>query len=1024
MIRISLMSGVLPSRGILAMALAIFFSRWQGERLLEVGKALEGEISGGESHFYLISAGADQYLRLSVGGKSVEAVLFGPDGMELAGPIGGMLEAVTKVAGQHRLQLRAGQGTARQRYEIKLEEMREATDRDKKQVAAAAAFAQGERLLEQGTSESLRAALEKFQEALPLWRELGDAGKEGATLDSIGWINDLLGDKQKAIQYYEQALPLRRAANDLRGQMLTLQGMGLAYTALGQIERALNSHKEALQIAERLGDKSAQSSGFNNIGGVYWTIDEHQKALEYYERGLELAEGAKDLQATLLNNIGSVYRRLGDAEKALSYHTRALEISRQMNNRRGQAIYLNNTGLVYHRLLGDLEKALEYYKQSLELRRAIADLAGEAYTLNNISDVYFQLGRTSEAMESYARTLEIWKEVSSPHGEAETLNGIAEVYYRIGDRQGARDHFGRALSVSREVGFADFAGMALYGLARLDRDEGNLAGALAHIEAAINLIESQRARVISPDLRAKYLALTRQYYEFHIGLLARMGNYDRAFESSEQSRARSLLDMLIESHVDIRSGVDAPLLERERSLQEQINARARELIGANRERALSIRKALDVLTAELEEVRAQIRVRSPKYAVLTQPRPLGLKQVQRLLDSQTMLLEYSLADEFSFLWAVTADSVATYRLPGRAQIEEAARRVYELMVARNKRVKFETARERLARIARADSQYPGAARALSRMILGPIAGALGKKRLVIVAEGALQYIPFAALPEPTSGLPLINRHEIVSLPSASALALLRQQEPKPKRRKVVAVLADPVFSSYDARLKSARALAHGGSLISAELRRSAIETESEETPAAFERLPFARREAEAILALVPEGKKLAALDFAASRERAMSPELEQYKILHFATHGLLNSRHPELSGLVLSLVNERGEPQDGFLRAHQIYNLKLLADLVVLSSCKTALGKEIRGEGLVGLTRGFMYAGANKVVASLWDVNDMATSELMRHFYEGMLRRGLKPASALRAAQIAISRQRRWRPPYYWAAFILQGDWN
>ena len=190
------------------------------------------------------------------------------------------------------------------------------------------------------------------------------------------------------------------------------------------------------------------------------------------------------------------------------------------------------------------------------------------------------------------------------------------------------------------------------------------------------------------------------------------------------------------------------------------------------------------------------------------------------------------------------------------------------------------------------------------------------------------------------------------------------------------------------------------------------------------RLPFSRREAEAIRQVSPKGEVSVALDFRASREVAASPDLSQYRIVHFASHALLDSENPELSGIVLSLVDERGDPKDGFLRLHDIYNLNLPADLVVLSGCQTALGKQVKGEGLVGLIRGFMYAGAARVVASLWNVDDAATAELMSRFYRNMFLRGLRPAAALHSAQMEMAAQKRWRDPYYWASFQLQGEWK
>jgi CHAT domain-containing protein len=320
--------------------------------------------------------------------------------------------------------------------------------------------------------------------------------------------------------------------------------------------------------------------------------------------------------------------------------------------------------------------------------------------------------------------------------------------------------------------------------------------------------------------------------------------------------------------------------------------------------------------------------------------------------------------------------------------------------------------------------------------------------LLIVAEGALQYIPFGALPKPvtrdswfvnrrsnhesrvTNHEPLILDHEVVMLPSASVLGVLRRElSGRQPAAKTVAILADPVFESDDFRVKKAptkaekqtekppaTSLPAPGLLPDGDRMMDAFGLET------LERLWFTRYEAEWIADFVPPAGRLKALGFAANRTTATSPDLSQYRIVHFATHGFLNSEHPELSGVVFSLVDEQGQPQDGFLRLHEVYNLKLNADLVVLSACRTALGKDVKGEGLIGLTRGFMYAGAASVVASLWKVEDKATAKLMRRFYQKMLVEGRRPAAALRAAQVAMWQEKK--APYYWAAFVLQGEWK
>jgi CHAT domain-containing protein len=353
-----------------------------------------------------------------------------------------------------------------------------------------------------------------------------------------------------------------------------------------------------------------------------------------------------------------------------------------------------------------------------------------------------------------------------------------------------------------------------------------------------------------------------------------------------------------------------------------------------------------------------------------------------------------------------------------------------------------------ARVKEAEESYWTKAAELSRMLLGPVASQLGKKRLAIVADGALQYIPFAALPAPSpengegrnseaEPQPLFVEHEIVSLPSASTLATLRRETAGRKpAEKSLAVLADPVFTDDDTRVRRdvGKAIAQRKTRSAdpdeadigfLQMTRSGRETGVVGAESGFGRLISTRREATAISALVPERERMQALDFEASRTTALRPELGEYRIVHFATHGLLNNIHPELSGIVLSLVDKDGRQQDGFLRLQDIYNLKLSAELVVLSACQTGLGKEIKGEGLVGLTRGFMYAGAPRIVASLWKVDDQATSELMKRFYQGMLGpERLSAAGALRQAQLSIWKQKQWREPYYWAAFVLQGEWK
>lgn len=433
-------------------------------------------------------------------------------------------------------------------------------------------------------------------------------------------------------------------------------------------------------------------------------------------------------------------------------------------------------------------------------------------------------------------------------------------------------------------------------------------------------------------------------------------------------------------------------------------------------------------------------------------RGLERKGTYDTLDSETLLLEYMLGEAGSVLWAVTRNSVNLYELPGRAAIEQAAQQVIDLLTARLPRDN-ETNLEAYQRASRTRSQFPAAVAALSRMILGPVASQLHGQRLLIVADGKLHFIPFAVLPKPQvdeprgarpierqaradwKNQPLILDHEIVSLPSASALGLLRRRgKTRAAAPKLLALLADPVFERNDPRfrpgfgMESPLAASTQNSPDAENQPRAAANSDifrTVGTGGTLKRLRFARQEADQILTSLSAAERaasLSAFDFAANQALALSPELAQYRYLHFATHGLLDNERPELSGIALSLLDRDGQEQDGFLRLIEIYNLKLAADLVTLSACETGLGKQVKGEGIVGLTRGFLHAGASRVLVSLWKVDDRASARLMGRVYEGIFREKRSPAAALRKAQLSFRQDPALNDPFFWAAFVLHGE--
>ncbi|MEG4009161.1 CHAT domain-containing protein [Microcoleus sp. Pol11C1] len=873
-------------------------------------------------------------------------------------------------------------------------------------------------------------ALEYYSQSLPLFRALGDRRGEATTLNNIGNVYAELGEKQKALEYFSQSLLLRRATGHRGGEAATLNNIGTVYSELGEKQKALEYYSQSLPLLRAVGDRRGEATTLNNIGSVYSALGEQQKALEYYSQSLPLlrATGDRGGKATTLSSIGLVYSELGEKQKALEYYSQSLPLRRATGDRGGEATTLNNIGSVYS-ALGEKQKALEYYSQSLPLKRAVGDRGGEALTLTSIGNLYADLGEKQKALEYYSQSLPLFRAVGDRRGEAATLNNIGNVYAELGEKQKALEYYSQSLPLSRATGDRAGEAITLFHIAYVKRNQNNLTEALNDIESSIKIIENLRTKIASPELRSSYFATVQNYYEFYIDLLMQLhktnpkSGYDtKALEASERSRARSLLELLQESNANIREGIDPNLLQQEKSLQQQLDAIEKQRIEAisspnlNPTQIDEIDKQRLALLEQNQQIQAQIRTASPRYAALTQPQPLTRPEIQKLiLDENTILLQYSLGKDRSYLWVVSQKGLTSYELPKQVDLETAARNFRDAITS-------PTQRNIPQKVTQASAN-------LSQVILQPAAAQLANKRLLIVPDGVLHYTPFPALTLPptagqNSNVPLITEHEIITLPSASSLAILRQnyEDRKPPSQSL-AILADPVFSPDDERIKGKITQATTEKLEANNLGlNQSLRASNREWPP--KRLPFTRQEAQTILTLFPSASSRQIFDFNASRTTATDGSLANYQIVHFATHGMANSKNPELSGILMSMIDDKGNLVNGFLRLTDIFNLKLAANLVVLSACQSGMGQNVKGEGMVGLTRGFMYAGAQRVAVSLWSVDDEGTSVLMQKFYQKMLQQQLAPAAALRAAQIEMMQQEKWKSPYYWAAFTLQGEWK
>jgi CHAT domain-containing protein len=923
-------------------------------------------------------------------------------------------------AGEHRIELRSHASPARP-YVLTLVNVERATPQDLQRVTVQA-------LLQQAREAGDRR-LAVLTEAVRVARDVGDARFLLAALMEHGRL-EAFRDRRLARALFDEALELARTLNEPLTQESIFNDLGVLNGWLGEPRRSIVMMEQAFALAGARDPALRVPLLFHNISGAYRDLGDADRALRYAREALAAwrEEGSPGAQAYALRNIAGTYLRLGDTSRALENVREALRLFRSEAYDLGIGSCLDTLSAI-HVLQREFDKAIAAQKEARIHWRRAKDVAGEGRTHHGIGMALAAQGDTAGALVEYDQALALARKAGVRPQEAATLAAIGEARESGGERAAAATAFGEALALYRSMEDGTGAASALFGFARLARDGGRLDEARARIEEAMSLLEAQRTGVSSTDLRALFLASKRRYYEFYVDLLMRLherspqaGHLTAALAASERGRARALLDVLAQGGAGIRAGVSPDLVEAERRAQERVTAKARLLTQVlsgrpDAEAEAAARRELSEASGSLEEARAVLRADSPSYAALTQPRPLDVPALQRdVLDRDTTLVEYALGDEGSFAWVVTPTSISAHRLPPRAEIEAAAREAHRLVAESHRRTAAAQARVALSR--------------LSDQILRPLARRLGSRRLVIVPDGALHYVPFAALPDPRSspagsGRPLIVRSEVVILPSASVAAALRKvTQARRPASKSVAVLADPVLGAEDPRVSEPRPAIVAGTDRPPSVPDDLLRSASDSGVVRFERLPSTADEADAIARAVGGGGVLRAVDFDASRGTATSGILGDYRIVHFATHALVNSRHPELSGLVLSLVGRDGTPEDGFLRLHDIYNLRLSADLVVLSACRTGLGREIAGEGLMGLTRGFMYAGAPRVVATLWDVRDRTTSTLMAHFYGAMFAKRQSPAAALRAAQLTLLADPARAAPFYWAGFTLQGDWK
>lgn len=931
-----------------------------------------------------------------------------------------------------------------------------------------------------------RATILFAERRLAIVRKSGDRASEGQTIGNIGFYKHLLGNSREGLELLEQAAKILAEFGDKKSQSTVYSNLGLIHYEFGRVRMSLDFFERSMVLKREIGDRKGESILLTNLGYISNEAGKRDEALKYYFKALELARESKDqlTEGTLLSNIGSVYQDLADYEKAFENYQLSLSIRRKIGERYGEAVVIQNLATLY-RAVGDNQSAMwlldfarDIYKdggfnrelagilssigalhksdkrydlatkslnEALELQKRLDNKSGFSLIHGNIGALDLELGNFARARLSFEESLRAAIESGDVSSIAYARMMLGRSLAKIGLNDGAEEHFNAAIEDSKKSGTPELIAEALYHSAIFENDRGNPNLAIKRVGEAVEIVETVRSAIVSRDFQARFFGEQQRYYEFLIKLLVgrHRQNPDggfgaRALLASEQARARSLLDSLGENRRALNSSIPPELSEQDDIVKRNIRDAESRRIDALGKRDAKLASEIEIeitrLLREFDSLQTKIRLANPQAASITNPNPLGIDEIRKsVIDDDSVLLEYFIGESASFLFMVDHEELTIAELPGRATIDGLVRDTMNSITARAVLKSGESPRARTKRVGEADLLLNKTLSEAGRLLLSPVRARFADKRLLIVPSGSLQYLPFAAVllisRQDSTGKTraanaarqnhLIETNEVVVLPSASVVPLLRSQKQISSPRKgAISVIADPVFSRDDSRLGALKPNAAPSPEIDAgPLRKPSLRAD-------FARLRFSRVEAENILTFAGEGQSRIALDFDANIDFARAETTRKSSILHFATHGRIDGRFPELSSIVLSLVDSEGRSRDGFLRLSEIYGFRLETDLVVLSACETALGPDIRGEGLIGLTRGFMFAGSPRVVASLWRIDDRATADLMKRFYQRMFRENLSVSASLRQAQLSMLREKASSHPFFWSAFTLQGEWK
>ena len=811
----------------------------------------------------------------------------------------------------------------------------------------------------------------------------------------------------------------RQAAQLLQKEATAPEKIELRITGsmIAAVAAAVNGNRAEgiaeLNIAYRriveVGNLELEASVHSQLAYLYHLQNDCAQSLEHAKAVVTLGKELKSPYVGRdIGNLGVVYACVGDMTEAINYYTQALEISADPRNADSGSLVSVLTNIAEANLTNYAE-ALPMLERALALSQDIKNPRMKMRVLMGLGALYQQNGDYAKALERAKAALQIAQQTGVAVPEGNSWNLLGRIFYSMSDTVQAVEAHRRALSIGERTSTPQVTWQALAGLAAVFEKQGKLEQAVQHYRHAIEIIEDVRKRIGISEDRAGFLANKINIYEKLIALLIPAKGKtiqpaaSEAFHYVERARARAFLDLLAEAKVEVEQNTAPDLTKRQQQLQQRISQfttqlikeRSQETSKQDKAKIAELEKSLSQADIELADWLRELRGRNPRYAALKYPEPVTLAQIQALLNDDTLLLSYSLAEPQSFLFAITRNDFQVRRLPPETTLREGVKKLLAAITDKNHP---------------SPDEYRLQAVRLTRHLLLPVSQMIaGKKALVIVPDGALHRLPFETLLLPGTTargdlrqLPYLIRHCAISyVPSASVLAELHKEQRAVAPKGFIA-FGDPIYKQLPESVIASTLRAAGAGRLN------------------FQPLQHSRAEIDGIAKLFAEDERAIFFGEAANEENVKAQErLGHYRMVHFSTHGYVNETRPRFSGLVLSLPSGKlASTEDGLLSAYEIFNLKLNANLVVLSACETGLGKEVKGEGLMSLTRAFMYAGTPSVVVSLWNVNDESAADLMIRFYRN-LKTGMNKGKALRQAQLETIRDNGF--PFFWAPFVLVG---